>query len=381
MTTVLHSGRKIDVDGEQHDFWMLIAGDTIVQVGTGPAPLAATTIDLGGRMITPGFIDLHCHGGGGHSFDDDADEIAAALVTHRAHGTTRSVISLVSNPAAMLRGSLETIAAITAHDPLVLGAHLEGPYLADARRGAHSAEHLHPLDTAELETLLEAASGTLRQITIAPERPGALDIIERLVDARVAVGVGHTEADYATTREAFDRGATLLTHAFNAMPGIHHRAPGPIVAAFSDPRVTLELILDGVHVHPEVARTAFGSAPGRIALVTDAMAAASSSDGDYRLGSLNVSVRDGRALLSGTNTIAGSTLTQDVALRYAIEGVGLNPVDAVAALTSTPARALGYSERLGRLAPGFVADAVVFDDVWQVEQVWAAGRQLLAPVQ
>lgn len=160
------------------------------------------------------------------------------------------------------------------------------------------------------------------------------------------------------------------------MPGIRHRAPGPIIAAFGDPRVTIELILDGIHVHPDVAQLAFISAPGRIALVTDAMAAAGSSDGDYRLGSLNVSVRDGRALLSGTNTIAGSTLTQDEALRCAIETVGIAPSDAVAAVTATPARALGIDERYGRLAPGYAADAVVFENGWQVEQVWAGGARL-----
>ena len=377
MTTVLRGARKVDVDGELHDFWVQIDGDTITATGAGRAPDGDEEIDLGGSTITPGFIDLHCHGGGGHSFDDGDDEIEAALATHRTHGTTRSVISLVSNPIARLRDSLETVADLAEEDPLVLGSHLEGPYLADARRGAHNPEHLRETDALELETLIEAARGTLRQITIAPERPGALDAIERLVSAGVVVAIGHTEADYATTREAFDRGASMLTHAFNAMPGIHHRAPGPIVAAFADDRVTIELILDGVHVHPDVARTAFGSAPGRIALVTDAMAAAGSSDGDYRLGSLNVSVRDGRALLSGTSTIAGSTLTQDAALRCAIENVGLNPADAVAAVTSTPARALGLGGQLGRLAPGYAADVVVFDDGWNVEQVWAAGARLM----
>ncbi|HEV7813174.1 MAG TPA: amidohydrolase family protein, partial [Leifsonia sp.] len=217
---------------------------------------------------------------------------------------------------------------------------------------------------------------TLRQLTLAPELPGALDAVDTLVGAGVTVAVGHTEADYDLTRSAFDRGARLLTHAFNAMPGIHHRAPGPVIAAFEDDRVIVELILDGQHVHPDVAALAFRAAPGRVALVTDAMAAAGSIDGNYRLGSLNVTVRNGLALLSGTSTIAGSTLTQDVALRCAIEKADVSPVEAVAALTATPARALRLGDRLGMLAAGFAADAVLLDDEWNVEAVWGAGKRL-----
>ena len=375
-TTLFHNARKLDADGAIDDFWMLIDGDTIVATGTGQAPAADDRIDVAGRQLVPGFIDLHCHGGGGHAFDDGDDEITAALATHRAHGTTRSVISLVANPIARLRESLEVVADLVEDDPLVLGSHLEGPYLAIERRGAHNHEYLRMPDAYELEGLISASRGTLRQLTIAPELPGALDAIDQLIAAGVTVGIGHTEADIETAREAFDRGATMLTHAFNAMPGIHHRDPGPITAAFEDQRVTIELILDGLHVHPQVAGMTFRAAPGRIALVTDAMAAAGSSDGDYRLGSLNVTVRDGLAMLSGTSTIAGSTLTQDRALQCAIETADIAPVDAVAALTLTPARALGLGERFGRLAPGFAADAVLLSEDWKVERVWANGLLL-----
>lgn len=375
-TTLFHNARKLDADGAIDDFWMLIDGDTIVATGTGQAPAADDRIDVAGRQLVPGFIDLHCHGGGGHAFDDGDDEITAALATHRAHGTTRSVISLVANPIARLRESLEVVADLVEDDPLVLGSHLEGPYLAIERRGAHNHEYLRMPDAYELEGLISASRGTLRQLTIAPELPGALDAIDQLIAAGVTVGIGHTEADIETAREAFDHGATMLTHAFNAMPGIHHRDPGPITAAFEDQRVTIELILDGLHVHPQVAGMTFRAAPGRIALVTDAMAAAGSSDGDYRLGSLNVTVRDGLAMLSGTSTIAGSTLTQDRALQCAIETADIAPVDAVAALTLTPARALGLGERFGRLAPGFAADAVLLSEDWKVERVWANGLLL-----
>ena len=295
---------------------------------------------------------------------------------HRAHGTTRSVISLVTNPIPELEASLATIAELTAADPLVLGSHLEGPYLSPGRPGAHNPAFLRDPQPAELNRLLDAARGTLRQITIAPELPNALELIEILVENGVVVAVGHSEADFAVTRTAFDLGARLLTHAFNAMPGIGHRAPGPVVAAFEDSRVTIELILDGEHVHPDVAALAFRSAPGRIALITDAMAAAGSSDGDYQLGSATVEVRDGLAHLAGSHTLAGSTLTQDRALRLAVERVGVAPADAVAAMTLTPARVLGLGHRHGLLAVGFAADAVQLDSHWQVERVWANGTLL-----
>ena len=373
MSTLFEHARKLDAHGQVDDFWMLVDGDTIISVGSGQAPREHNRIDVGGRWLLPGFMDLHGHGGGGFAYDDGPEAIAGALAVHRAHGTTRSVISLVANPVATLRSSLARIADLADADPLVLGSHLEGPFLSPVFPGAHHTGFLLEPSPATVEELLEAARGTLRQITIAPELPNALESIDVLVEAGVVVAVGHTNADFDTTREAFDRGARIVTHAFNAMPGIHHRAPGPLVAAFEDGRVTIELILDGQHVHPDVASMVFASAPGRVALITDAMAAAGSGDGEYSLGSLDVSVLDGVARLRGTETIAGSTLTQDAALRLAIGRTGLAPEAAVKALTLTPARALGLHHRHGLLAPGFAADAVLLDHAWGVSEVWANG--------
>ena len=382
MNTLFTSARKLDAAGQVDSFWMFVDSGTIVSTGSGHPPYSLTGIEtverveVAGRWLVPGFIDLHSHGGGAHSYDDGPDAIALALATHRRHGTTRHVISLVANPIAQLRESLIAIAARAESDPLVLGSHLEGPFLSRAARGAHNPDFLLEPLPYQLEELLNASRGTLRQITIAPELSGALEAIDILVENRVAVAIGHTEAGFDLARSAFDRGARILTHVFNAMPGIHHRAPGPVIAAFEDDRVTIELILDGLHVHPDVASMVFASAPGRVALITDAMAAAGATDGDYCLGTLNVTVRDGLAVLSGTSTIAGSTLTQDVALRCAMAKSGLSPRDAVSALTITPARALGIESRHGLLAPGFVADAVLLDHDWQVTEVWGAGRRL-----
>lgn len=378
-TLLLHSAHCIDERGEVPDAWVLFDRATIAASGVGvaSAPHAEESVDLGGARLVPGFIDLHGHGGGGHAYDDGGAELAAALDTHRAHGTTRSVVSLVANPLGELRERLSEIAALTAADPLVLGSHLEGPFLAPEQRGAHNADFLRAADPESVQSLLDAAGGTLRQVTIAPELPGAIEVVAELAAAGVTVAVGHTEATFEQTRDAFDAGARMLTHAFNAMPGLHHRAPGPVLAALEDSRVTLELILDGRHVHPGVARILFDEAPGRVALITDAMAAAAAADGDYWLGSLNVSVRNGLAVLSGTSTIAGSTLTQDAALRFALSVVGLDASAAVAALTAVPARALGLGDRLGLLQPGYAADAVVLADDGSVQQVWADGLRLV----
>ncbi|SKA91609.1 N-acetylglucosamine 6-phosphate deacetylase [Agreia bicolorata] len=381
---LLHGARKLDADGIVDDFWVLFVGDTIATTGTGdswqalaPSVADSERVDARGRWLTPGFIDLHEHGGGGASFDDGAESIGTALAVHRAHGTTRSVLSLVTNPLDRLADSLRGIADLVSRDPLILGSHLEGPFLSPLHRGAHDPHHLVATEAESVEALLQASGGSLRQITIAPELPGAIDAIDRFVAAGVVVAVGHTDAGLDVTKRAFDHGATVLTHAFNAMRPIHHRAPGPVIAAFEDPRVALELILDGVHVHAEVVRLAFLAAPHRVILVTDAMAAAGSPDGQYRLGSLDVTVSHGEAMLSGTDTLAGSTLTQDAALANAIELAQIDPVLAVRAVTASPARALGLDERLGYLRAGYAADAVLLDEQWRSTEVFANGLRLV----
>ncbi|MCM6764348.1 amidohydrolase family protein [Rathayibacter sp. ZW T2_19] len=374
---VLHSARTVDASGVVPDAWLLVEDGVIAAAGRGgqwPRRPDLAVVDARGLTATPGFLDLHVHGGAGESFEDGADAIRAALRLHRSRGTTRSLVSLVSRPIGVLEESLATVAALAAVDPLVLGAHLEGPFLAPSRYGAHDPSALTAPDDESISRLLDAADGRLRQITLAPELPGALAAIERFTAAGVVVAVGHTATGAEGARAAFDRGATLLTHAFNAMPGIHHRDPGPVVAAFEDERVTLEIVLDGEHVDPRVAALAFRGAPGRIALVTDAMAAAGSADGAYRLGALDVDVSGGRAVLSGSRTLAGSTLTQDRALRIGL-AAGLDERVLVSALTATPARVLGRAD-LGALAPGFRADIVLLDAASEVRAVWAEGRRV-----
>lgn len=366
---LLTGARVVDARRDLPGAWLQVRDGLITAVGSGPAPHADEHVDLAGATLTPGLIDLHVHGGGGHAFDDGTDAIAAGVAAHRRHGTTATLVSLVSSPLKVLRRQLDGVEVARRSDPGILGAHLEGPCLSSARRGAHDPAALALPDQRFVDLVLSAEPGLIRQVTLAPELPGALDAIAELAAHGIRVALGHTEADFALTREAIDRGATLLTHALNAMPAIGHRLPGPVPAALESERVTLELILDGVHVHPAVARMLLTAAPQRVALITDAMAAAAHTDGDYRLGDLDVRVAEGRALLDDGVTIAGSTLTLDRAVRTAVVDLGLSASDAVGAATAVPAAALGEATR-GLLEPGMRADLVAWSADWQPQRVW-----------
>ena len=375
LSRIVHSARLVDGGRVVDDAWVRIEAGRVAAIGTGgdwryeraDEIIDATAVAGAGALLSPGFIDLHGHGGGGLAYDDGAEQIVAAREVHRAHGTTRAVVSLVTAALPDLIHRLGVVAELARTDDTILGSHLEGPFLDPEHHGAHDPALLLAPDAATVDLLLSAGAGTVRQVTIAPELDGGLEAIPRIVAAGAVAAVGHTAADEDGARRAYDAGATLLTHAFNAMPGLHHRDPGPVGAATADPRVTLEIIADGVHLHPEIVRLAFAAAPGRVALVTDAMAAAGAPDGDYVLGALPVHVAQGIALL-GDGTIAGSTLTQDAALRTAVDA-GVPVAEAVAALTATPARVLGRRD-LGSLGVGAVADAVLLDEDLTVHRVW-----------
>jgi N-acetylglucosamine-6-phosphate deacetylase len=365
----------------------ILPGDDTGMPVTGAAPdpgmpvtaaelAAAERVDLAGRYLLPGFVDLHVHGAAGASFDDGAAAIATAVAAHRARGTTRTMLSLITASPADMTTSIRAAAAAAADDPSVLGVHLEGPFLAENRRGAHDPAKLLDPDPAILEEFLAAGDGRIRVVTLAPERPGGLDLVRRLVAAGVHAAVGHSDAGYDAAAVAFDAGADLVTHAFNGMRPLHHRDPG-IVAAAMDAGAVLEAINDGVHLHDATVRLLQAIAPDRLALVTDAMAAACAADGAYRLGSMDVTVIDGVARLTGQDAIAGSTLTMDVALRRAVHDVGLDLVLAANAASLVPARLLGVDDRFGSIAPGRAADLVVADDDLAVQAVMVAGRWVM----
>ena len=343
--------------------WIEVSDGAVSAVGAGPAPRPADR-DLGGATVTPGFVDTHLHGGGGANFSTaERVDTATAVAFHRRHGTTTLVASLVTaGPEDLLR----QVAALAddVRSGVLDGIHLEGPWLSTQRCGAHQPSLMRDPDPAEIDRVLEAGGGTIRMVTIAPERDGAVAAIRQIVDAGVVAAVGHTEATYDQTRAAIDAGATVGTHLFNAMRPINTREPGPVIALLEDPRVTVELITDGVHVDPALYRHVCRSAgPDRVSLVTDSMAAAGMSDGRYWLGPLAVDVVGGVARVAGTETIAGSTATMDHQFRFAMQHGGLPRDDALMAAVRqasiNPARALGFPP--AELTAGADADLVVLD--------------------
>ena len=371
--TLLAGARVVTPAGILDPGWISLREGRIVEVGAGAPP--AGGVDLGGGWLLPGFIDLHVHGGGGHDFASSPEDLAAGVAFHASHGTTRTLISLVTAPVEATIQRLRWVADAVESGGSVLGAHLEGPFLSQVRCGAQNPDYLLEPDPAILASFLEAGRGTVRMATVAPELPGGLALVDHLVAAGVIAAVGHTDADYATTRLAFDRGAALVTHAFNGMRSLHHREPGPVAAAL-DAGVPCELINDGVHVHPGAARLLIRGAAETLVLITDAIDATGVGDGAYTLGGQDVVVQDGQARLTSNGSLAGSTLTMDVAFRRAVHEVGLSVPAAALAAAGTPARLLGLADRCGALAAGLDADLVHLDEDLVLTRVMSGGRWL-----
>jgi N-acetylglucosamine-6-phosphate deacetylase len=366
MAAQLISGGRVAAPGGLSDpGWLLVENGLISALGEGDAPdvPAATVTDAAGHWVVPGFVDIHCHGGGGAAFTStDAEKVRQAVAAHTAHGTTTMLASLVTRPVPEL---VEQVAALTdlVQEGLVAGIHLEGPFLSAARCGAHDPLLLRPPDAVSVDALLSAGRGTIRMVTVAPELDGAVPAVKRLVDAGVIAAIGHTDALADDVVPAVDAGATVATHLFNGMRPLHHREPGPIGVLLDDERVTVELICDLVHLHPTIVRLAARHAgAGRTVLITDAIAAAAAGDGTYDIGGLEVDVTDGVPTLAGGGSLAGSTLTMDAAFRNLVRSCGLGVLDAVAAASTRPAELLGLGDVTGRLAPGFAADVVLLDD-------------------
>ncbi|MFF5295526.1 N-acetylglucosamine-6-phosphate deacetylase [Paractinoplanes globisporus] len=341
-----------------------IDGPTIIDV--------AENNRVGDDIIVPGFVDLHCHGGGGHTFTTgDVTAARGAADFHLGHGTTTMLASLVSSPFELMRDATAAYLPLV-RDRVLAGVHYEGPYLSGARCGAQNPEFLRDPSVAELTELVKLGEGAVRMVTVAPELPGAAEAIAFLRAHGVLAAIGHTDATYEQAKAGLAAGGTVGTHLFNGMRPPHHREPGPVIGLL-DSAAVCELIADNIHLHPGMlAFAARAAGPDRAALITDAMDATGMPDGTYELGGQEVVVADRVARLARNGSIAGSTLTMDAALRNTV-AAGIPLADAVAMASTTPARVLGLDDEVGALEAGLRADLVVLDAELRVKRVMRSG--------
>lgn len=342
------------------------------------------TGEFAGLWAVPGFVDTHCHGADGVSFGDpDPNANRHAIDFHRRHGTTSLFASTVTEPVAVLLERLAVLCPLVRAGEL-RGIHLEGPFLAEEKKGAHDAELLCDPEPGAVAALLEAGGEALKMITMAPERTHAAQAAKRFTKAGVKVAFGHSAATESQTREALDGGFDVATHLFNAMNPIHHREPGPVPVLLTDERCLVELICDGVHLQPVIAKMAIEAAgPKRVAMVTDAMSATGKGDGSYVLGELDVVVSRGVARLAtedgSAGNIAGSTLTMAGAFSYLVQQVGCSIEQAATMCATTPARWHGLGD-VGELVPGKRADICMVDAEGNLRAVIKEGQGLVTQV-
>lgn len=352
-------------------------GGTVRAVSEGRDPAADVSLPDG--LLAPGMLDLQVNGYYGVDFVDAGEDGWQRVLSRLPEtGVTALLPTFITAPLTSLVDALKrtakTLPAVTPKGGArPLGVHVEGPFLSPRRRGAHSDAWLADPEPAALDSLLEAAPGTVRMVTLAPERGGALDAVRRLTAAGVVVSMGHSDATADEAAAGADAGARSVTHLFNAQRPLHHREPGLPGRALTDPRLTFGLIADLQHVAPDACRLAFAAAPGRVALVTDAVAAAGMPPGRYILGGEPIDVREqGQPPLRGDGTLAGSGLRLDDAVAN-VHRLGVDVVTAVGAVTRVPADLLGYSD-LGRIAPGAAADVTWLSDGLRAKATWVGGE-------
>jgi N-acetylglucosamine-6-phosphate deacetylase len=387
MTTILlHTALAITPAAEIPDAGILIRDGVIEAVGPREGlslPAGAKEIDATQQTAIPGFLDVHIHGAGGHDVMEGNDEALVAIArTVARHGTTSFLATTVTaNPDDICR-SVEGIARFTCtqhetDEPRaeVLGIHFEGPFISAARRGVHPKEWIQLPSAELLDRFLQAASGTARMLTIAPELLGAAPCIDAAHKAGLVVAMGHTDATYEQARAAIARGVRHAVHVYNAMRPFSHRDSGVIGAVLTTPEVTAELIADGVHVEEAAMRLLLqAKGSGCVILVSDGISATGMPDGKYMLGTFEVTVADG-VCRNSEGKLAGSTLTLDRALRN-IVGLGIPLADGVRMLSANPARLLGLEFKKGALRIGADADVVLLNESLQVTNVWARGMPM-----
>ena len=385
---VIRADRAFTPFEEIPDAIVVIHGSKISAIGQRgkvDAPRGVREMNAGGKTIVPGFVDVHIHGSGGHDVMEgtrESLEIIAATVA--AHGTTSLVATTVTASEKETRDSVAGIAhfilntsqyAARELSAEILGIHFEGPFISPARRGVHPAKWIVPPSSEMLAQLLREARGTAQILTLAPELAGALDLISAARQAGLVVSLGHTDATYEQAQAAIEAGASHAAHVFNAMRPFSHRGTGVIGAVLTSPKVSAELIADGVHVDEAAMRMLVElKTPERVIMVSDGMSATGMPDGKYQLGMFEVKVSGGVAR-NAEGKLAGSTLTLDRALRNMV-ALGVPLASALRMVSANPARQIGLGARKGLLAPGADADLVFLDDKLEVSGVMTRGAGL-----
>ncbi len=343
-------------------------------------PREAARVDGRGLRLCAGLIDIHVHGGGGHSLmTDDAEEVRAYARWVVRHGVTSFLVSTSGRDHAEILHRLRALAPAVGREPgaaRVLGFHLEGPYINPARKGAFDARWLRPPSTDEYRELFDASGGSIKQVTLAAELAGADALIRAVVDSGAVAAMGHTDATYEEARRAVELGVTHVTHTFNAMRPFSHRDPGVLAAVLESDAVTTELIGDGAHVDYAAARVLL-RAKGyqRVVLVTDGMPFAGTADGEAMWEGERISV-DGSKAVRADGTIVGGVTTLDQMVRNAAAHMGVSHERALAMASANPARAIGVSAVFGHAAQGSAADFVLFDAELEVAETWVAGERV-----
>ncbi len=341
-------------------------------------PIEAEVIEARDKFVVPGFIDIHVHGGGGYDFMDGTYQAVQQItLTHTCFGTTALLPTTMTATRKQIIQSLKNIREAKLKGmggAEILGVNLEGPYISPVKKGAQKEIDIKKPSIEEFAEFNQASGNLIRVVTIAPEMPGAIDLINYLHKQGIIVSVGHSNATYVQTQAGIQAGLSHVTHIFNAMRGLHHREPGVVGAALSSPKLAVEIIADGIHLHPVVIKILIQVKESeKVVLITDAMRATGMSEGIYDLGGQEVAVAKGQAILKD-GTLAGSVLTMDKAVRNLVTKVGVSLMEAVQMATFNPAKCLGVEDRKGSLESGKDADIIILNKKLEVELTMIAGK-------
>jgi len=361
----------------------IVEGDVLIRKGRiatiGPNLQAGKreVVDAKGLYVGPGFIDTHVNGGGGRGFMEGTEKAFETAVNfHLRHGTTGLLPTAVAAPLEEVREFLKRVDRFRQSNPTILGAHLNGPFVSLKQSGAMNAEFVIKPSAEQFKELVKDLEKVVRIVTLAPEEAASRNLIDEILKIEAIPSLGHSDATYDEARQAIGKGVRHFTHIFNAMRELHHREPGAVGAALDSSGVTVELIADGIHVHPAVVRFLIKvKESDSIFLVTDAISAAGMSDGEYFLGNMPALVKDGIPRLK-TGTFAGSTLTMNRALKNLVEFTGISLPVAMRMASLNPATALGVSDRKGSLELGKNADIVIFESNYRIRYTIVSGEIL-----